>query len=164
MLQPESDTQHTHSCFSTLCVTQKFPTFEHHMELVLVGTSSTYGTACILYELVCDVALCWVHTFFWSTHFYNIMFVSFAIFSIEMVEVEGQHACIKFCFKISKTAAKTHKMLEQALGDDALGQMQTCNLFNRLNWPNISWQWWMFWFNFNWHNNGKCCKSVWRYL
>jgi hypothetical protein len=45
------------------------------------------------------------------------MFVSSAIFSTEMVEVEEQHVYIKFCFKLGKSAANTHKMLQQALVD-----------------------------------------------
>jgi len=35
-------------------------------------------------------------------------------------------------FKLGKSTSKTHKLLEQGYDDDALGQMQTCNLFNRL--------------------------------
>jgi hypothetical protein len=49
----------------------------------------------------------------------------FAIFfPVEMVDVKEQRVCIKFCFKLGKSAAKTHQMIKQAFGDDALGQTQ----------------------------------------
>jgi hypothetical protein len=46
-----------------------------------------------------------------------------------MVDVKEQRVCIKFCFKLGKSAAKTQKMLKQAFGDDALGQVQTYDWF-----------------------------------
>jgi hypothetical protein len=49
------------------------------------------------------------------------VFVSFAIFSDEMVEVEEWRVCIDICFKLGKSAANTHKMLKQALGDACYG-------------------------------------------
>ena len=48
-----------------------------------------------------------------------------------MVDMEEQCVCIKFYFKLGQSAAKTHKMLKQAFGDDALGQKQTNNWFNQ---------------------------------
>jgi len=33
--------------------------------------------------------------------------------------------CIKFCFRLSKMALETHRKLEEAFGDNAIGQMQT---------------------------------------
>jgi hypothetical protein len=42
-----------------------------------------------------------------------------------MTDVKKQWICIKFCFKLGKMAAETHKMLEEAFGDNALGQTQT---------------------------------------
>ena len=48
-----------------------------------------------------------------------------------MVDVKEQRVCIKFCFKLGKSAAKTHQMIKQAFGDHALGQTQTYNWFNR---------------------------------
>jgi hypothetical protein len=53
------------------------------------------------------------------------------IFSVEMVHVKEQCVCIKLCLKLGKSAAKTHQMLEQLSGDDALGQTQTYNWFNQ---------------------------------
>jgi hypothetical protein len=47
------------------------------------------------------------------------------------VGVKEQRVCIKFCFELGKTVAKTHKLFEQVFGNDALGQSQTCDLFNR---------------------------------
>jgi hypothetical protein len=58
-------------------------------------------------------------------HFYNIVFVPFCeFFFVEMVDVKEQRVCIKFCSKLGKSAAKTHQIIKQAFGDDALGQMQ----------------------------------------
>jgi hypothetical protein len=63
-----------------------------------------------------------VHAFFGSTRFYNAVFVPFCeFFFVEMVDVKGQRVCIKFCFKLGKSAAKTHQMIKQAFGNDALG-------------------------------------------
>jgi hypothetical protein len=45
--------------------------------------------------------------------------------------VKKQRVCIKFCFKLGKSAAKTHKMLKQAFGDSALDQTQTYDWCNR---------------------------------
>jgi hypothetical protein len=42
-----------------------------------------------------------------------------------MTDVKKQRICIKFCFKLSKTASETHRILEEAFGDNALGQTQT---------------------------------------
>ena len=35
--------------------------------------------------------------------------------NIEMAGVKEQKTCIKFCFKLNKTAAETHRMLKEAL-------------------------------------------------
>jgi hypothetical protein len=42
-----------------------------------------------------------------------------------MTDVKEQQICIKFCFKLGKTAAETHTMLKEEFGDNALGQTQT---------------------------------------
>jgi hypothetical protein len=42
-----------------------------------------------------------------------------------------QRICIKLCFKLSTTAAETHKMLKEEFGDNSLGQMQTYEWFKR---------------------------------
>jgi hypothetical protein len=42
-----------------------------------------------------------------------------------MVDVKEQRVCIKFCLKLGKSLAKTHQIITQAFGDDALGQTQT---------------------------------------
>jgi hypothetical protein len=53
-------------------------------------------------------------------------FCRFAIlFFFEMVDVKEQRVCIKFCFKLGNSAAKTHQIVKQEFGDDALGQTQT---------------------------------------
>jgi len=34
-----------------------------------------------------------------------------------MADVKEQRICIKFCFKLNKTAAETHRMLKEAFGE-----------------------------------------------
>ena len=41
-----------------------------------------------------------------------------------MTDVKEQWIYIKFCFKLGKMASETHRMLKEALGDNALGQTQ----------------------------------------
>jgi hypothetical protein len=48
---------------------------------------------------------------------------------IEMVDVKKQRICIKFCFKLNKTAAETHRMLKEAFGEQALCQARTFEWF-----------------------------------
>jgi hypothetical protein len=76
-----------------------------------------------------------------------------------MVDMKEHHVCIKFFFfsKLGQSAAKTHKMLKQAFGDDILGQKQTNDWFNQIKNGRMSAD------NdkiFNWHNAGECCKIV----
>jgi len=49
-----------------------------------------------------------------------------------MTDVKEQRICIRFCFKLGKTASETHRMLKEAFGDNALGQTQTYEWFKRL--------------------------------
>jgi hypothetical protein len=44
---------------------------------------------------------------------------------IEMAGVKKQRTCIKFCFKLNKTAAETYQMLKEAFGEQALSQAIT---------------------------------------
>jgi len=46
-----------------------------------------------------------------------------------MTDVTEQWICTKFCFKLSKTALETHKMLKEAFDDNALGQTHTHEWF-----------------------------------
>ena len=41
--------------------------------------------------------------------------------------------CIKFCFKIGKTATETYQLLQQAYGEDAVGHTQVFDWFRRFN-------------------------------
>ena len=50
-----------------------------------------------------------------------------AIFT--MCESTEQHICIKFCFKIGKTATETHQLLQKAYGEDAMGRTQVFDWF-----------------------------------
>jgi len=46
-----------------------------------------------------------------------------------MAGVKEQRTCIKFCFKLNKTAAETHRMLKEAFGEQALSQARTFEWF-----------------------------------
>jgi len=48
-----------------------------------------------------------------------------------MARVKEQTTCLKFCFKLNTTAAKTHLMLEEAFGAQALSQARTFASFKR---------------------------------
>ena len=48
-----------------------------------------------------------------------------------MTDVKERWICIKCCFKFSKMASETHRMLKEAFGDNALGQTQTYKWFKR---------------------------------
>ena len=50
----------------------------------------------------------------------------------KITEKKEQRICIKFCVKLGKTASETHRMLKEAVGDNALGQMQNYEWFKRL--------------------------------
>jgi hypothetical protein len=39
-----------------------------------------------------------------------------------MADFKEQRICIKFCFKLKKTAAESHQMLKEAFGDNAMSQ------------------------------------------
>jgi hypothetical protein len=41
-----------------------------------------------------------------------------------MKDLEEQHVCIKFCFKLAKTFTETFQMLKQAYGEDCLSRTQ----------------------------------------
>jgi hypothetical protein len=48
-----------------------------------------------------------------------------------MESVKEQRICVKFCFRVGKTAAETHNMLLEAYSDDASSQTMTCKWFKR---------------------------------
>ena len=48
-----------------------------------------------------------------------------------MADVKEQRICIKFCFKLNKTAAETHRMLKEVLGEQAVSQARTFEWFKR---------------------------------
>jgi len=51
--------------------------------------------------------------------------------NIEMADVKEQRICIKFCSKLNRTAAETHRMLKEAFGEQALSQATTSEWFKR---------------------------------
>ena len=52
-----------------------------------------------------------------------------AIFT--MCESNKQHICIKFCFKIGKTATETYQLFQKAYGEDAIGHKLVFDCFHR---------------------------------
>jgi hypothetical protein len=46
-----------------------------------------------------------------------------------MAGVKEQRTCIKFCFKLNKTAAGTHRMVKEAFGEQALNETRTFEWF-----------------------------------
>jgi len=48
-----------------------------------------------------------------------------------MTDVKEQRICVKFCFKLDKTAAQTHWMPKEAFGEQALSQPRTFEWFKR---------------------------------
>ena len=50
---------------------------------------------------------------------------------IEIADFREQRACIKFCFKLWKTATECDEMLKTALGEQAMGRSQTFQWFSR---------------------------------
>ena len=50
---------------------------------------------------------------------------------IEMADFREQRACIKFCFKLGKTATECYEMLKSAFGEQAMCRSQTFQWFSR---------------------------------
>ena len=48
-----------------------------------------------------------------------------------MCESTEQRICIKFCFKIGKTATETYQLLQQAYDEDVMGRTQVFDWFHR---------------------------------
>jgi hypothetical protein len=44
-----------------------------------------------------------------------------------MANLKEQRICVKFCFKLGKTASETHEMLKTAFGDNAMGEHKLLN-------------------------------------
>ena len=50
---------------------------------------------------------------------------------IEMADFHEQRACIRFCFKLGKTAKECYETLKTAFGEQAMGHSQTFQCFSR---------------------------------
>jgi len=48
---------------------------------------------------------------------------------VEKADVKEQSICIKFCFRLNKTATETYRMLKEAFGEQALSQARTFEWF-----------------------------------
>jgi len=58
---------------------------------------------------------------------FQVLAVFFTPFScvsvnIQMADAKEQRICIKFCFKLNKTAAETHRKLKEVFGEQALNK------------------------------------------
>jgi len=67
---------------------------------------------------------------------FRVLAVFFTPFSrvsvnVEMVGVKEHRICIKYCYKLNKTAAENHRMLKEAFGEQALRQARTFGWFKR---------------------------------
>jgi hypothetical protein len=49
-----------------------------------------------------------------------------------MMDFEEQHVCVKFCFKLGKTATERWEMLQQAFGDECMSRTQRFEWYSRL--------------------------------
>jgi hypothetical protein len=49
----------------------------------------------------------------------------------EMADSKEQRICVKFCFKLGKTASETHKMLKTASGDNDMERTQSSEWFSQ---------------------------------
>jgi hypothetical protein len=49
---------------------------------------------------------------------------------IKMADFHEKCACIKFCFKLRKTATECYEMLKTAFGEQAVGHSQTFQWFS----------------------------------
>jgi hypothetical protein len=50
-----------------------------------------------------------------------------------MAHLKEQYICIKFCFKLGKTASEIYKMLKIAFADNAMGEHRLLNAFLNSN-------------------------------
>ena len=55
----------------------------------------------------------------------------YVIANFTMCESTEQRICIKFPFKIRKTATETYQLLQQAYGEDVMGRTQVFDWFRR---------------------------------
>ena len=58
------------------------------------------------------------------------VFVGFVI-SLMMIERVEQRYCIKFCHKLGDSQSETIRKIQQVFGDDAMGETQIKEWFNR---------------------------------
>jgi hypothetical protein len=87
---------------SRTLVSGNYPGYEHFLLFVLSRSEVLFS----FYNWLCDRLCCCL-----------------VPFSMELVK--EQRICVKFCFKVGKTAAETHNMLREAYCDDAACQTTT---------------------------------------
>jgi len=83
--------------------------------------------SCTLYEALCQAAFHCENVCVYFCAF--LWWWVYAVWQLhqtaKMTDEKEQWICNKFCFKLSKMPSETHSMLEEAFGDNALGQTQT---------------------------------------
>jgi len=52
-------------------------------------------------------------------------------FATDTADFKEQRICIKFSFNLKKKAAETHRMLQEAFGDNAMSQSKTFLWYKR---------------------------------
>ena len=95
--------------------------------------------------------------FFWG----YVLVIRRIFFTTNMTDFKEQRICIKFCFSLKKTAAETHRMLQEAFRDNATSQSKTFLWYKRFQGRMIICRRrWAFWTTVNKHNTGKHSKSL----
>jgi hypothetical protein len=61
---------------------------------------------------------------------HGIYDLRFSVIS-KIAHLKEQCICVKFCFKLGKTASEMHEMLKAAFGDNAMGRTQTFEWYFR---------------------------------
>ena len=86
------------------------------------------GASCCIFQLLVSQLAFYKCTCF---RVWAVFFTPFSRLSanIKMVDVKEQKIGIKFCFRLVKTAAQTHRMLKEAFGEQALSQARTFEWF-----------------------------------
>ena len=101
-------------CVYVYGVVNKFPDW-----IFRAHTECSYHTSQLSVRIVCDTTLA----------FSKRCNVLFAI--IEMADFREQCTCIKFCFKLGRTATECYEMLKTAFGEQAMSCSQTFQWFSR---------------------------------
>lgn len=65
-----------------------------------------------------------------------------AICNFLVADLKEQHICIKFSFRIEKTASQMCEMLKTSFGDNIMGRTEFWVVFSLQIWGNLDWRLW----------------------